>query len=310
MDCICCIDLDTILPGYWVSRWKKIPRVYDAHELFCEMQEVVTRPFIYKIWKAVERHCVPHFRHGYTVNAPIAAEFRKMYGVEYGVIRNLPVLEPEPPVPQPGLSVSETDPPAPAAKAPPTPDPLTPPPASQRIILYQGAVNEGRCFETLIPAMTHVDASLLICGDGNYTPQAKALVEKFGLAEKVRFKGYVLPEELKKITRTAWCGITLFDRRGMSNYYSLANRFFDYMHAGIPQLAVNYPAYQEINNWRAIAVLIDEPGVRDIADALNGLLNNTDLYDTLVDNCKLARLRYNWQEEEKQLVRFYHQILG
>jgi glycosyltransferase involved in cell wall biosynthesis len=281
MDCICSIDLDSILPGYFVSRLRRIPRVYDAHELFCEMQEVVTRPGIYKVWKAIERYCVPRFRYGYTVNGLIAEEFRRMYGRDYAVVRNLPVLE----------------------------DRVLPT-VHQRIILYQGAVNEGRCFETLIPAMAAVDAQLLICGDGNFMPQAQALVATHQLEKKVLFRGYVLPEDLKKITPTAWCGITLFDRRGVSNYYSLANRFFDYIHAGVPQLAVNYPAYREINNWRPVAVLIDEPGIREVADGLNQLLNNTELYRTLLENCRQVRLRYNWQEEEKQLIRLYHQILG
>jgi len=289
MDAICAIDLDTILPCYAISRLRRIPRIYDAHELFCEMQEVVTRPVVYKIWKAVERYCVPRFKHGYTVNEPIAAEFRNMYGVDYAVIRNLP-----------RLAMAENPSAEPAAR------PLLP---SGRFILYQGAVGEGRCFDTLIPAMAQVDATLVVCGDGNYMSQARALVKQLGLEEKILFKGWVLPEDLQQITRSAWCGITLFERRGKSNYYSLANRFFDYIQAGIPQLAVGYPAYREINNWRPIAVLIDEPGIREIADGLNELLNNTDLYHTLVDNCKQARLRYNWQEEEKRLTRFYQQIL-
>ncbi len=287
MDLICAIDLDSILPCYFVSRLKRVPRVYDAHELFCEMKEVVSRPLIYKLWKAVERYCVPRFQYGYTVNGLIAEEFTKMYGVKYEVVRNLPVLEKggQPDAQESLAAVRE------------------------RVILYQGAVNEGRCFETLIPAMAYVDAPLLICGDGNFMSQAKELVRQSGLEGKVMFKGYVLPEDLKNITRTAWCGITLFEKKGMSNYYSLANRFFDYIHAGVPQLAVNYPAYNEINNWGPIAVLIDEPGVREIAGALNELLNNTDLYQTLLENCKQARLRYNWQEEEKKLIRLYHQIL-
>jgi glycosyltransferase involved in cell wall biosynthesis len=285
MDGICAIDLDSILPCYFISRLRRIPRVYDAHELFCEMQEVVTRPFVYKIWKAVERYTVPAFRHGYTVNQPIAAEFRRLYGVEYAVVRNLPVLE-------------ELVPAAAGSAAA----------AGRRVILYQGAVNEGRCFETLIPAMQQVDAQLLVCGEGNYLARARKMVTQCGLDEKIRFRGYVRPEELKAITRSAWCGITLFDRRGLSNYYSLANRFFDYMHAGIPQLAMNYPAYREINNCHPIAVLIDEPGVREVADALNELLNNTDLYHTLSEGCKQARLRYNWQEEEKILIRLYQQL--
>jgi glycosyltransferase involved in cell wall biosynthesis len=282
MDGICAIDLDSILPCYFISRLRGIPRVYDAHELFCEMKEVVTRPLIYKAWKAVERFAVPAFRHGYTVNTQIAAEFRRLYGVEYAVIRNLPVLGGE----------------------------LATPGDGGRFILYQGAVNEGRCFETLIPAMEQVDAKLVICGEGNYLERARELVQRYGLAEKIVFKGVVLPGELKAITRSAWCGVTLFDRRGISNYYSLANRFFDYMEAGIPQLAMNYPAYREINNCYPIAVLIDEPGIREIADGLSELLNNAELYHRLSEGCKEARLRYNWQEEEKILIRYYHQLFN
>jgi hypothetical protein len=72
MDAICCIDLDTILPALYISNLKKVKRVYDAHELFCEMKEVVTRPKIYKAWKRIEKFTVPKFIFGYTVSEPIA----------------------------------------------------------------------------------------------------------------------------------------------------------------------------------------------------------------------------------------------
>ena len=49
MDAICAIDLDAIIPCYLVSLVRRIPRVYDAHELFCEMKEVSERPAIYKV---------------------------------------------------------------------------------------------------------------------------------------------------------------------------------------------------------------------------------------------------------------------
>ena len=61
MDAVCAIDLDTILPCLYISRLKKIPRVYDAHELFTEMKEVVTRPKIHRFWLWAERKSVPLF---------------------------------------------------------------------------------------------------------------------------------------------------------------------------------------------------------------------------------------------------------
>src|SRR6476469_7127440 len=70
-DLIGAIDLDTILPVLFVSKIRNSKRIDDAHELFCEMKEIVTRPTIYKTWKRIERFAVPHFRNGYTVNKPI-----------------------------------------------------------------------------------------------------------------------------------------------------------------------------------------------------------------------------------------------
>jgi len=276
IDIICAIDLDTILPCYGVSKLKRIPRVYDAHELFCEMKEVVTRPGVYRFWKRIERFAVPRFLSGYTVNQPIANAFKEMYGVDYGVIRNVPVLQP-----------------------------LTIPVKKEKYILYQGTVNEGRSFETLIPAMKQVAAQLIICGDGNFMEQARALVAMHGLEERVIFKGRILPHELRDYTVNAWIGVTLFENKGLSNYYSLANRFFDYLQAGIPQLGVDYPVYREINNQYPIAVLINDLSPDSIADQLNRLLNDELLYKELQQNCVAARTIFNWQQEEKKLVAFY-----
>lgn len=279
MDCICAIDLDTILPCYFISVIKKVNRVYDAHELFCEMKEIATRPAIYKMWKRIEKFTVPKFTTGYTVNQPIADEFEKMYGVKYAVIRNIALLRD-----------------------------ITILPKAEKYILYQGAVNEGRSFETLIPAMKQVNSKLVICGNGNFMTQAKELVKKNNLENKIIFKGKVEPDELRNITQQAYIGVTLFDDRGLSNYFSLANRFFDYIHAGIPQLCVDYPVYREINDDLPVATLVKDISAESLARELNNLLDNEVLYKSLQSNCMLARKKYNWQEEEKKLIMIYKTI--
>lgn len=283
-DCVCAIDLDTILPVYLVSLFRNLPRVYDAHELFCEMEEIATRPRIHRIWKAVERFAVPRFPLGYTVNRPIADEFNRMYGVCYEVIRNMAVL---------------TD----------LPDENTIPSPEKRYILYQGAVNEGRCFETLIPAMKEVNGRLIICGTGNFFEQAQQLVKENRLEEKVIFKGMVQPDELREITRNAYLGITLFSKTGLSNYYSLANRFFDYLHAGIPQLCVDYPVYRELNAEKPFALLIEKTDADSLAASLNNLLANELLYRELKQNALQVCKTLNWQQEERKLVAFYRNNL-
>jgi len=281
-DVICAIDLDTILPVYFVSIIKGITRVYDAHELFTEQKEIVTRPRIQKIWLQIEKFSVPKFKNGYTVNQFIVDELNRRHKVSYGIIRNLPVKYAT------GNEII----------------------TKEKWIIYQGAVNEGRSFETLIPAMKDVDCKLIICGDGNFMQQAQQLVKDNQLENKVIFKGKVKPDELRSITQQAYIGVTLFDDTGLSNYYSLANRFFDYLHAGIPQLCVNYPVYKEINEKYGIAVLTDVTSAKKISSLLNNLLINEVEYKILQQNCMQARQKLNWQEEEKKLIQFYKRIFS
>jgi glycosyltransferase involved in cell wall biosynthesis len=279
MDCICAIDLDTILPCYYISRIKKTKRVYDAHELFCEMKEVVTRPRIFKIWKSIERTYVPRFKHGYTVNGHIRNIFRNEYHVEYAIIRNVPLL----------LDTFQEV-------------------KKENFILYQGAINEGRSFETLIPAFTQIRYPLYLYGTGNFMNKAKHLIRTYGLEEKVLLKGVVEPTGLKRITRQAILGITIFENNGLSNYFSLANRFFDYIHAGIPQICVNYPAYQEINNEFKVAILVDDLSAESLAKNINDLIDDPALQAELNENCYRARTKYNWQREEEVLIGFYKKL--
>ena len=278
---ICAIDLDTILPCYLISIIKNIPRVYDAHELFCEMKEVVTRPHIHHFWKTIEKTMVPRFQNGYTVNSLIAQEFYNLYRVTYVAIRNVP---------------KKNDSNAKDAVR------------DKSMVLYQGAVNEGRCFETLIPAFKSLNAKLIVCGDGNFMNQARQIVKDNQLENKVDFRGWVSPGQLKSFTESAYIGVNIIENTGLNNSLSLSNRFFDYIQAALPQVCVNYQAYRDINRQFNCAYLIEDTDPASIAKAIQTLLNDDKLYDTIRMNCVKAAAVFNWEIEEKKLLTFYQNI--
>ena len=282
-DAICAIDLDTILPVWFVSKLKGVKRVYDAHEIFTEMQEVVARPEVKNLWESIGKFAVPKFKVGYTIGSRYAQFFKEKYNVNYGIVRNATVLRP-----------------------------FVIPEKKEKYILYQGAVNVGRCFEYLIPAMQSVQGKLLIIGKGNYFDQTKALIEKYGVGDKVEMLGYKRPQELIAYTEQAWVGITLFDiaNDGKSNQFSMANRFFDYMHSGVPQLCMNYPEYQKVNEQYELAVLIGKPEPAMIATALNRILQDDVFHLKLQQNAMKAREVYCWQEEEKSLLKIYQDLFS
>ena len=154
--------------------------------------------------------------------------------------------------------------------------------------------------------MKEVNARLVIVGKGNFFEQTKELVKKNGLEVKVELKGYVSPTELAKLTPTAYIGLTLFESKGMNQYYSLANRFFDYCMAGIPQVCVDYPEYAAINEKYKIAYMIGDTEPATIAAALNNLLEDDVLYQELHQNCLKARQILNWHNEQQTLLNFYN----
>lgn len=281
MDLVCAIDLDTILPCYFASVIRRKQRVYDAHELFTEMKEIVSRPRIRRVWMGFEKFAVPKFQNGYTVNQFLADEFERRYKVRYGVVRNLPVLY--------DLPTNKS--------------------ASPPFIIYQGAVNEGRGFEQIIPAMREVNAKLVICGEGNFFEQTKQLINQYGVAEKVELQGYVSPRELRQLTPTAYVALMIFEPTGSNQFYSLSNRFFDYIMAGVPQVCVNYPEYKNINDRYGVALMIDNIEPSTIAANINQLLKDDVLHAQLKMNCQKARAELNWSAEAETLISLYHRLL-
>lgn len=281
MDAICAIDLDTILPCLHISRWKKIPRIYDAHELFTELKEVISRPAVQRTWMKVEKKAVPKFKWGYTVSESIAEEFERRYNVSYKTIRNVPLL-------QPLMN-------------------LLP---AEKFILYQGAVNEGRGLELLIPAMQGVNSKLVIAGDGNFMHQVKKIIAEYKLEDKIELTGMLSPEKLNELTQKAYLGIAVPEKEGLNQYLALPNKLFDYIHAGLPQITVDYPEYQKINKVFEVAVLLNDISPEKIAAAINNLLVNDVLYERLKGNCLKAREILNWQQEEKKLIHFYQSVLN
>lgn len=279
LDIVCSIDLDTLLPGYLVTKWRSKKLVYDAHEYYTGVIELAGRKNVYKFWKGLEAWIVPQLKYAYTVNKSIARLYQEEYNVPFDVIRNVPLL---------GNSITGKG----GADLP---------------LIYAGAVNEGRGLEELLHAMVHLDKNLIICGDGDILPELKTLSQSLNIDHKVTFTGYQQPEELRKWLAEASIGLNLLRNESVSYYYSLANKFFDYMHAGLPQVTMNFPEYVLINEQRSIAITIDLD-VNEIIRAVENLQQDPALYEQLRSNALAARKQYNWEEESKKLISFYEEI--
>ena len=276
-DLIGSIDLDTIIPVYLASflRFKK--RSFDAHELFPEVPELVGRPRIKSVWQWIERVFIKRFPIRYTVSQSIADFYYRKYNLRFGIIRNLPMNR---------LSLYRKK-----------------RGSAEKYILYQGALNEGRGLIEMIHAMLLVDEyTLKIAGDGDLAASLKLLVQELNLQEKVFFLGNLSPTALASVTVNATIGINLLENRGLSYYYSLANKFFDYIQAEIPSITMNFPEYAAINQIYKVAALINDLEVSSIISAIHLIEKD---YQEMKLNCQNASEIYNWENEAIQLVALY-----
>lgn len=278
-DGVCSIDVDTVLPGLILCKLKGRKHVFDAHELFTEVPEVKDRKTVKKVWGFIQKMAFQKTHLAYTVGYAIAAHFEKMYGKKVQVVRNIP----------------------------PVANRLKYQPDADKFILYQGALNRGRGLENLILAMKSLPCKLTIAGEGDLSASLRQLVKDIGVEEKVFFLGYVPPVELKQLTTRAWMGMNVSENDGLSYYLSMNNKFFDYLHAGLPSLLNDFPEYRNLNNEYKVGVLCNSD-VDSLTENALKLLTDDKLHTELSQNCMRASEVLNWEMESKKLIEIYSHI--
>lgn len=279
------VDLDTLLPQTIASKLKGKKLCYDAHEYFTEVPEVTYRPLTKKIWDWVGKFGIPKADLCFTVGPALADQLQKHYKNKFEVVRNVPIQK---------------------DKIPEWPDIL--PFQKQKYLLYQGALNKGRGIEHLLEAMVNQEMPLVIAGEGDLSKELRAKAIELKLEKNVYFLGMLSPDKLDSITAHAYLGFNLLEPLGKSYYYSLANKFFDYIQASVPCITMCFPEYKAINEKYEVAVLLSDLDAGKISAAINTFAENSEYYTELQKNAKKAAAIYNWNEEAQHLLRLMNGI--
>lgn len=282
VDIILSNDLDTLLGCWMASRLKKRQLIFDSHELFPEVPELVNRPRIRNIWLRLERYLVPKVELGFTVSNPIAEYYKKEYNVHFELIRNMGRFRYD-------YEFEE-----------PTED------TEQRTIIYQGAINLGRGLELAIRSMKHLNnTQLWIIGDGDIIAKLRHLVTHLELKGQVKFFGRVPIEKLWRYTSRANLGISLEEDLGLNYRYSLPNKLFDYIQARIPVVTSDLPEMAAVVNKYNIGEVLIERTPTKLAEAINRLLEDSSLNEKIKSNIELAARDLCWEREEENLINLF-----
>jgi glycosyltransferase involved in cell wall biosynthesis len=283
-------DLDTLLPNYLVSRVKRVPLIYDSHEYFTEVPELAGRPAVQRVWQRLENWLLPKLKYTVTVNRSIAQLYRQRFDIDMVVLRNIPESKP--------------------VASRPSKAELGLPVEGKLVILQGSGINMHRGAEEAVLAMQYVDGvTLLILGSGDVVATLKQMVIEHGLSGKVLFRDRMPYAEMMAHTRLADLGLTL-DRDTNINYrYSLPNKLFDYIHAGIPVLASDLVEVDRIVKQYGIGDSIQELTPENLANKITEMLHS-EKYVEWKANCAKATAELNWETESKELAEIIDRIHG
>ena len=280
-------DLDTLLANYAASKCKPLVKlVYDSHEYFTEVPELVARPRVQRIWEGIEAWIFPKLKDVYTVNESIAALYREKYKKEIAVLRNCsPKWEKKLVPSKADLGIPE----------------------GVFLVLIQGAgINMDRGAEEAVAAMKQLTGCvLLIVGDGDVVGKLKEEVQQNNLSDRVRFFGKRPYEEMMAFTYHADVGLTLDKPTNLNYRFSLPNKVFDYMHAATPMICTDLVEVSRIVSHYAIGTILPELTVENLTAAIQDLQNNPEKLATMKANCSAAAVHENWEMETKVLEKIY-----
>jgi glycosyltransferase involved in cell wall biosynthesis len=280
-------DLDTLLANHWAKKFKsKCKLVYDSHEYFVGVPELTHKPRIQKIWRRIEKNCLPKTHQRYTVNESIATLYKSEYGLDFDVVRN--------------ISDAPKNIQTKSRRELGLPD-------DKKIIIYQGAgINIDRGAEELIEAMKYLENTLIIfVGSGDVIELLKSQVQKNKLQEKVLFFGKKPYTELLNYTTVSDLGVSLDKNTNINYKFSLPNKIFDYLHCGIPMLVSDLPEIKKIVEGYHVGIIAPSHDPKELANQINQLFSNASLYNQLKANTHKASLELTWENECKVLEKIY-----
>ncbi len=275
-------DLDTLFPNYCISKLKGIPIIYDSHEYFTGVPELMENHFKRNLWKRLEKMIIPKLKYMFTVNDSIAKLYKDEFGTDVKVMRNLPLQKAIPiKVSRESIGISE----------------------DKNIILLQGAgININRGVEEAIQAMALLDnCLLLIIGGGDAINSLKQLSTELKLNDKVKFLPKLPFEELMQYTIHADIGLSIDKDTNINYRYSLPNKLFDYIQAEVPVLASPLVEVKRIVEEYNVGICIESHNPVEIASKINYMLADKTRWLEWKENEANAKKILCWENEKAVL---------
>jgi glycosyltransferase involved in cell wall biosynthesis len=160
----------------------------------------------------------------------------------------------------------------------------------------------------MVESIGMTDYHLLLAGKFASSAERDIVINKTGW-ERVIELGHVNRSGVKEVLAKSMAGLVVL--HPIINYIdALPVKMFEYMAAGIPAIASNFPLWREIVEGNNCGICVDPLNVNEIADAMNWIFNNPYEAMKMGENGRRAvENKYNWEQEAIKLRKIYEGLL-
>jgi glycosyltransferase involved in cell wall biosynthesis len=286
-------DVITLPVAAWLARRTGGSLLYDAHELYTEMSTLSARER--RIWRFIEQRLIRRADVVVTVCESISRELSDRYRVARpSVLLNVPVLD-------------DVDRPVAGALR----RKVSPLAGDRPIVLYQGGFSPHRGLANLVDAVAMLDRCLLVLmGAGPLEESLRERILDSGLERSITIVPAVPQRQLLAHTRDATVGVIPYEFVGLNNYYTTPNKLFEYLAAGVPIAASDFPELRRFIGTYDVGVTFDPARPSDIARAIEQILSDHDALIERRANALRAARSLNWDVEKLKLLEIYGSLTG
>lgn len=278
-----------LIPVGIMLRLKGKKVIYDVHEDL--PRQIMTKPWIKPFLRRFVSICAEtvenvgvHFFNGIVAVTPTIAErFSKNKTV---VVHNYPILG----------ELAAVD--------------VVPYSERSPVVVYVGGITTIRGIKEMVEAVGLMpeDFAINLVLAGSITEQTvQKAVSSAG--PSVNFIGWQSREQVAKLLGRARIGLVLF-HPAPNHVDAMPNKLFEYMSAGLPVIASDFPLWRKIIDDIGCGLLVDPLNPQKIADAIQWMLEHPiESEDMGKRGQEAVYERFNWGKEAKKLLLFYDEIL-
>lgn len=180
--------------------------------------------------------------------------------------------------------------------------------ASERTVCYVGVISLIRGAMEMIRALEMVDARLVLAGHFESAKTEGALRALPGWA-KVDYRGVLARDEVRGVLAEAQAGL-LFFHPEPNHIDAQPNKMFEYMSAGLPVLASDFPLWRSLLEGAGAGVCANPLDPAEIAGLISRVLDYPQAARQMGRRGReLVMERYQWESENRKLQELYRQLL-